>query len=591
MSFDRIRKSFKSFLGFNTSPQIEHSSHVSISIPQEYNSSNSQCIINNKFVQIEKKEQRINPYKRSIDRLNDYYKNIVKGTDFSKCPTIQYSNNQDEKPVIDHKINNPRWKREEFSQNCSSQSQRYNSNYEIPNPSFFQIPSKTTKNQAYDSQILSQSREKQASINFQKKQFLSYLEDKPIQFKEFNENPTIEEKKKKSSQISIRRAESISLDDLDNPIVDKGRQTIQKPENNKNQYDEDNLNTSESIIIKKQPISKFNKLNKQEPEYNPYIPLIETKPISPTSFQNKEEQLKLPNKQQSDKIIKIPDEQIKQVQLQPPSIQTNQEQSDMIKQDPIIQQKIEPQIQQPAIEVNPFTSNIENPLFNAPWLTNQQPIQNQNQSTFNLFQSQPLQNEFQPPFIQQQQQAVFPFQNQTQSQQQQNAFSNENNFFSQQVQPASNQFITNQMSQNFFNQPNQFQSQSPFQQNQSFQQSQQSYKNEIYGFNQQNNKTLNDISNNNNNNNNNNFLFQTNSLGGGSFSADDQNKPRTIDLFSAQPVQNSQSSIMNQSQAVNLFSLDQNTSAQQQTNKESDRYKNKFKQNTVKNYVGTKRLE
>ncbi|CAD8127600.1 unnamed protein product [Paramecium sonneborni] len=581
MSLDRIRKSFKSFLGFNNSPQNEHSSQASISIPQEFKSSNSQsqCIIKNKFVQIEKKQERINPYKKSLDRLKEYYKTMVKGTDFTKCPTIQYQNNQDEKPVIDHKINNPRWKRDDQSQESYSQSLKQSSHYDIPQPSFVQFQIKPTKNQIHDSQILSQSREKQASINFQKKLFLSYLEDKPINYKEFNTNITNEEKKKKSSQISIRRAESTTLDDLESL---KGRQTIQKPENNLNQNDDENLNAQESIIIKKQPISKFSKLNKQEPEFNPQIPQIETKPVSPSSFLNKEEQQKLPSEQQQQTNNKISDLQIAQ------SIQEKQDKSEIVKQDPIISQKIEPQPQQTVIEVNPFTSNIENPLFNAPWLTNQQPIQNQ--STFNLFQSQPVQNEFQAPFIQSQQQTVFPFQNQNQpqsKQQQQNVFQNEN-FFSQQMQLTSNPFVTNQISQNVFNQTIPFQSQTPFSQNQSFQQSQQSYTNDLFGFGQQNN---NNNINNNNNNNNNKFLFSTNSLGGGSFSADDQNKPRTIDLFSAQPIQNSQNSMMNQSQAANLFSLDQNTSAQQQTNKESDRYKNKFKQNTVKNYAGTKRLE
>ncbi|CAD8115810.1 unnamed protein product [Paramecium primaurelia] len=570
MSFERMRQSFKSFLGLNASPQIDQSSQVSI--PQELKSSNSQCIIRNKFVQIEKKQERLNPYKKSLIRLNEYYKTIVKGTDFSKCPTIQYQINEDEKPAIDHKTCNPRWKREDQSQDCSSY--RWSSYNEFPNPTQYKIQSKPTKNQVYDPSILSQSREKQASINFQKKQFLSYLEDKPISV--INEIHPIEDKKKKSSQISIRRADSFLFDDQEEPIYEKGRQAFQKSDNTIKPTEEDNQSASENIVIKKQPLSKFCQIKKQEFEFNPKI---ET-PNS--SILNKEEQQK-PLIQLQQNIIKIPDEQIQQ--QQEPIQQKQQEPPIEVKQEPIIQQKTEPLpqslplTQQSVIEVNPFTSNIESPLFSAPWITNQQPIISQNQSTFNLFQSQPIQNQFQAPFITQQpqQQPVFPFQNQTQPQQ--SVFTNEN-FFSQQIQPSSNQFMNNQISQNVFNQNNSFQTQSPFTQNQPFQQSQ-SYSNDLFGMNQS--KTI--------NNNNNNFLFQTNSLGGGSFSADDQNKPRTIDLFSAQPAQNSQTSMMTSQAPVNLFALDQNSQAQPQTNKESDRYKNKFKQNTVKYNTAAQRME
>ncbi|CAD8213755.1 unnamed protein product [Paramecium octaurelia] len=564
MSFERMRQSFKSFLGLNASPQIDQSSQVSI--PQELKSSNSQCIIKNKFVQIEKKQERLNPYKKSLIRLNEYYKTIVKGTDFSKCPTIQYQINEDEKPAIDHKICNPRWRRDDQSQDCSSY--RWSSINDFPNPTIYKISSKPTKNLVYDPQMLSQSREKQASINFQKKQFLSYLDDKPISV--INDNPLMEEKKKKSSQISIRRAESFLFDDQEEPIFQKGRQAVQKQENSTKPNDEDNQSASESIVIKKQPLSKFCQIKKQEFEFNPKIE-------TPIQILNKEEQQKT-QIQQQENVIKPPDEQIQQQQT---PISQKQEQPLEVKQEPVLQQKIDPLPQpipqQSVIEVNPFTSNIESPLFSAPWLTNQPPIQPQNQSTFNLFQSQPIQNQYQAPFIPQQpQQAVFPFQNQTQPQP--NVFTNEN-FFSQQIQPSSSPFMNNQMSQNVFNQTNSFQTQSPFTQNQPFQQSQ-SYSNDLFGLNQS--KTM---------SNNNAFLFQTNSLGGGSFSADDQNKPRTIDLFSAQPAQNSQTSMMTSQAPVNLFALDQNSQAQPQINKESDRYKNKFKQNTVKYNTAAQRME
>ncbi|CAD8193700.1 unnamed protein product [Paramecium octaurelia] len=577
MSFERMRMSFKSFLGLNASPQINYSSQASITIPQDLQSSNSQCNLKNKFVQIEKKQERLNPYKKSLLRLNDYQKTVVKGTDCSKCPTIQYQINKDEKPAIDHKINNPRWKREDQSQDHSSYSQRWSSQNDASNPTFFKVQSKPLKNQTYDTQTLSQSK---ASINFQKKQFLQYLEDKPITVIR-NDYAPFEEKKKKSSQISIRRTESVIFDVQDEPPFENGRKTVQKSENTiKPNEEEGNQSASESIIIKKQPTTRFNKLKKQEFEYNPKTPTNEAKPISP-SYEQQQPNQQIQQVKQQENITRNLDEQIQQVQQKQQSsapIEQIQQPLQEVKQEPIIQQKIDPQPQTqtlpPAIEINPFTSNIESTLFNAPWITNQPP---QDQSTFNLFQQQPMQTQFQTPFVAQQQQPVFPFQNEPQIQQQ--VFSNQT-FFSQQVQASSNPFTSNQFSQNVFNLGNTQQSQSVYQ---TFQQNQ-TNTNDLFGLNQQKQQH------NNNNNNNNTFLFQTNSLGGGSFSADDQNKPRTIDLFSAQPVQNSQTSMMTSHSAVNLFTLDQNNSAQPQTYKESDRYKNKFKQNTVK-YNAAQRMQ
>ncbi|CAD8192300.1 unnamed protein product [Paramecium pentaurelia] len=576
MSFERMRKSFKSFLGLNTSPQIDQSSQASI--PQELQSSNSSYNIKNKFVQIEKKQERLNPYKKSLLRLNEYQKTIIKGTDCSKCPTIQYSINQDEKPVIDHKITNPRWKREDQSQDYSSYTQRWSSLNDVPNPTYFQVQSKHTKNQPYDPQTLSQSK---LSIKFQKNQFHQYMEDKPINVIRNDKNSPLKEKKKKSSQISIRRTDSVIFDVQDEPLFENGRQTVQKLENLVKNNEDENHSASESIIIKKQSITRFNKLIKQEHDYNPKTLLIETKPISPSYRDEQQKQTiqQIQQVKQQENTIQNSDGQIQQVQQKQQSsdpIEQIKEPLLEIKQELIIQQKLEqqPSIQIPVIEVNPFTSNVDCILFNAPWITNQIP---QNQQTFNILQSQPIQNQYQTPFIQQQQQqqSAFPFQNDSQIQQ--NVYSNQT-FFSQQVQASSNPFTTNQLNQNFFNQGNTQQPQTVYQ---SFQQDQQK-KNDLFGFNQKQN---------NNNNNNNTFLFQTNSLGGGSFSADDQNKPLTIDLFSSQPIQNSKVSMITSQAAVNLFTLDHNSSAQPQNNKESDRYKNRFKQNTVKYNAAAQRME
>ncbi|CAD8106926.1 unnamed protein product [Paramecium primaurelia] len=427
MSLDRMRKSLKSLLGIQSNPQNEQPSQVSRQSQSEYVIHKSDQIFKNKFVIIQKKEDKLNPYKYAIERLKEYNLTMFRTNDLLNCPIISYKFNKEEKRIHENIVTKPRWKKEESSQEM----------------------------------INIKSDDERKSFFFH----ASYIKDE-------NRQPSQSKQTAKKSQISQQ-----NLDSQAEYNFEKEKQTVENisKSNKQNVQEDNNQSESESIIIDKKSESKFKKIKPQPQEIilnkdqqyisgkNEIQNIDDIQTSKKPTIQKKDVQEKLPEIQVSQQVQIIPIKEDQKTEV----IENKQQQ--II--EPQVEQKIVPQIsnqEQITPDINPFTQNIENQLFNPPWLDNT--IQQQNQVSFNLFQQpliqqqqsqmqplimQPLQ--FQNP-IQQQSQNLFPFQNQ----QTQNVFSNQN-LFNQQP----NLFQNNQQSQqsfNLFNQTNQFQQQPLFQQ-------------------------------------------------------------------------------------------------------------------------------
>ncbi|CAK67778.1 unnamed protein product (macronuclear) [Paramecium tetraurelia] len=571
MSLDRMRKSLQSLLGIQSNPQNEQPSQVSKqSQPQQVLRTSDQ-IFKNKFVIIQKKEDKLNPYKYALERLKEYNLTMLRANDLLKCPIISYKFNKEEKRIHENIVTKPRWKKEESSQEI------INIKPEDDRKSFFF--------------------------------HASYTKDE-------NPQPSQSKQTAKKSQVSLRNSDSYGEYNFE-----KEKQTVENilKSNKQKAQEEDNQSESDSIvIIDKKSEPKFRKLNPPPQELNKDPKQISGK--KETQNADDIQTSKKPTVQKYDVQEKLPERQVPQEYPTNPTTEIQKNEVVENKQpqavEPQVEQKITPLISdqvQIAPDVNPFTQSVQNQLFTPPWLDNPISQQQQSQVSFNLFQQpliqqqpqmqqpimQPIQ--FQNPMQQQQTQNLFPFQNQQQSQ---NVFSSQN-LFNQQP----NLFQNNQQPQqnfNLFSQTNQFQQQPLFQQQQSqqplFQQQpssesffqQQSSTQNLFQqqplfqqqsstqsfFQQQPSSNLFASQPQNQ------LFQQPNQQATNLFGNNDQ-RSSVVDLFSAQSVQNTPN-LFQQNQTQNqesLFSLNtqsqSNNTAQQRAYSHSDRYKKNLSKYTT----------
>ncbi|CAD8108481.1 unnamed protein product [Paramecium sonneborni] len=431
MSLEKMRKSIQNLLGIQSNTQHQQPAQESRKYQTEQKLPKSEQFFKNKFVSIQKKENKLNPYKFALDRLKEFNQTIYKANDLIKCPIISYKLNEQEKKIHPNLETKPRWSNDESS-------------FDLINIK----PKDERKSFFFHAQYINED----------------------------NKQPTQSKQTARKSQISSRTSEfnlenNFDKDKYPDLIFTKSKQQKEQ------EQEQDPQSGSESIIVKPKSETKFRKLKPQEFETKQVILIQDQKQISekkePQNIDNRvsiqkqdiqekqsEQQSSIQTQQliltdptnQQEKQNVVENKQESKIESQ---VETKIE-SQITKIDPQIQN----QVQQYNLDENPFTQNIQNQLFNPPWINNNT-IQD-NQVSFNLFQQpliqqQPQGQQQQPQKFQnsmdQQSYNLFPFQNLQTT----NVFSNQNQFPQQ-----PNLFQNNQQSNqtfNLFNQTNTFQQQ------------------------------------------------------------------------------------------------------------------------------------
>ncbi|CAD8126051.1 unnamed protein product [Paramecium sonneborni] len=405
MSLERVRKSIQNFLGIQNNPQNQKSTLEPKKYQTEQKITKTDQLFKNKFVCIQKKENKLNSYKFALERLKEYNLIIFKANDFQRCPVISYLQNKQEKKINENenKATKPRW-----------------------SETFFELI-----------KVKPEDERKAFFLHAQ------YIQDSDKQLTQTKQIVKEQELQSKISDINFEN----NLDQEKQPkqIITQSQQLQEKDEVSQSGYDD--------IIVGQKSEIQFNKLQSKDFKTKQVI-LIQDKKLSQKNENlNNDSQEKQLEIQSQQPILTDPKtEQVK------PEVIENKEESRRN-----IVTKLDHQIQnleqKYILDENPFTQNIQNQLLNPPWSNN--PVQ-EKQISQNIFQQPLIQ---QSPQISQQQPINFLNSIQQQSY---NQFPSQNSqipnvFFNQNLfTQEPNLFKNNQQSnQNFnlFNQQNLFQQQ------------------------------------------------------------------------------------------------------------------------------------